>query len=600
MRSLGVTLADAAGVAREREVLHEVAFTLARGESLGVVGSSGAGKSTLGAALLRLLPEGARVAAGATVRFEDEDLLTLDAAAMRARRGRRIGMVFQEPLQALDPAMTIGEQLTEGLLAHGLVDAAEARERALAMISRVGIGDAVRAAARYPHEFSGGMRQRLLIAAAVLLEPALLIADEPTTALDATIQAQVLDLLDTLRAASGTAMLLISHDLDVVAERCDRILVLDEGRVAEIGSASQVAGAPSSEAGRRLANARHRRTAPRVAAAVAAGVAAGASEAEPLLAVRDLAVHYPERRRGAKGERQWVRAVDGVSLTVRAHETVGLVGESGCGKTTLAHAVLRLVPAVAGSVRLGGTELLALEGETLRQLRRRMQLVPQDAGASLTPHLTAGELVAEGLEVHGLARGGAARARAQELLAEVGLPARAADARTAQLSSGERQRVAIARALAPEPALLVCDEPVASVDASTRGLLLELFERLRRDRGVALLLISHDLASVRRVADRVLVMYGGRLVETGPAAAMLDAPRMPYTQALTSAVPTGDPADRARRIVLAGEPPSPLSPPAGCPFFPRCQHPMKDAQCTAHAPPLREVDPGHGVACWKV
>jgi oligopeptide/dipeptide ABC transporter ATP-binding protein len=315
--------------------------------------------------------------------------------------------------------------------------------------------------------------------------------------------------------------------------------------------------------------------------------------------VRALAVHYPERRRGAKGERQWVRAVDGVSLTVGAHETVGLVGESGCGKTTLAHAVLRLVPATAGSMHLLGADLFALEGEPLRRMRRRMQLVPQDAGASLTPHLTAAELVAEGLEVHGLARGRAARARAQELLAEVGLPTRAADARAAELSSGERQRVAIARALAPEPALLVCDEPVASVDASTRGLLLDLFERLRRDRGVALLLISHDLASVRRLADRVLVMYGGRLVESGPAAEMLDAPRMPYTQALLSAVPTGDPADRARRIVLSGEPPSALSPPAGCPFHPRCPHPMKDAQCAAEAPPLRPLTAAHEVACWK-
>lgn len=575
-----------------RSLLDGVGFDVAPGERIGVVGASGAGKSTLGNALLRLLPEGVAIGAGASVRLGGEDLLALDAERMRRVRGRRIAMVFQEPLRALDPAMPVGAQLREALEAHGLARGAEAEARVRAMLARVGIADAREAAARFPHEFSGGMRQRLLIAAALLPAPALLVADEPTTALDATIQAQVLDLVDELRAETGTALLLISHDLDVVGERCDRILVLDAGRLVEDGPAAQVVAAPGSDAGRRLAAARAPNATPKRAAAPD-------DPGATVLAADDLTVLYRERRRARASAARSVRAVDAVSLRVGRGEALGVVGESGCGKSSLALALLQLVRAERGRVRLGDDDLLALRGEPLRRARRRAQLIPQDAGASLTPHLTAEAIVAEGLEVHGLAAGDVARASARALLAEVGLPARAVAARPAELSAGERQRVAIARALGPQPELLVCDEPVASVDAPTRALLLDLLDRLRRDRGLALLFISHDLAAVRRVADRVLVMYAGRVVEEGPAMAILDAPGMPYTQALLSAVPTGTPEGRARRIVLPGEPPSPLAASAGCPFHPRCPHPMKDATCANERPPLRSLSGDHRAACHK-
>lgn len=598
VRDLGVTVGTGD---RTQHLLDGVSFALERGSSVGLVGSSGAGKSTLGLALMRLLPEGALISARAEVWLGDEDLLLLRAEAMRERRGRRIAMVFQEPLQALNPSMPVGDQLSEALIVHGMAQGAEADERAIAMLDRVGIANARRASRSFPHEFSGGMRQRLLIASALLLGPDVLIADEPTTALDATVQAQILDLLDTLRAETGAALLFISHDLDVVGERCDRLLVLDEGHVVEEGPASEVIATPRAPATRWLAAARHLlATTTADATTVPQAAPRGARPVPPpLLAVRGVGVQYAARRRLLGGVPEVVRAVEDVSLTIQPGEALGLVGESGCGKTSLAHAILRLVPVSAGTVHFGGHDLLALGRGPLRRMRRRLQLVPQDAGASLTPHLTIEALVVEGLEVHGLARGRAARDRARELLNEMDLPDRAAEALPRELSAGERQRAAIARALATDPDLLICDEPVASVDAPTRALLLDMLDRLRRERGLALLFISHDLAAVSRLTSRVAVMYLGRIVESARTADALRSPRMPYTQALISAVPTGDPDTRRHRIVLVGELPSPVSPPSGCPFHPRCPHPAKDEQCRRARPPLEEAAPGHVAACWK-
>lgn len=585
VRDLTIRATIAAG--GSMTLLDAVSLSIAAGETVGVVGRSGAGKSTLGAALLRLLPQGQTIAAGSVLRFEGDDLLALDDAAMRRRRGRRMAMVFQEPMQALDPAMRVGEQLVESLVVHGLATRDEARRRARAMLQRVGIPDAEAAAERYPHEFSGGMRQRILIAAALLPGPALLVADEPTTALDTTIQAQVLDLIDDLRSETGSALLLISHDIDVLAERCARLLVLDGGRLVEDAPTAALMATPRSAAATELLAAHRRRVEP----------AAPTATSAPLLVADSVVVRHRDRRPriAASGG---IRAVDETSLTIGAGEAVGLVGESGCGKTSLAHALLRVIPA-HGRVMFDGTDLLASRGESLRRLRRRLQLVPQDAGASLTPHLSVETLVAEGMEVHGIASGEEARRRTHAVLAEVGLDAALAPRLPHELSAGERQRVAIARALSTGPDLLICDEPVASVDAPTRELLLALLDRLRRERGLALLFISHDLASVARLASRVLVMYLGRLVEAGPASVVLSTPRMPYTAALVAAVPTGDPAARRDRRVLPGEPPSPADPPSGCPFHPRCPHPAKDAQCTHERPPLREIAGGHSVACWK-
>jgi peptide/nickel transport system ATP-binding protein len=563
-----------------RPLLEDVSFDLPAGGSLGVVGRSGAGKSTLGSALLGLVPRRGRFGEASRILIGDVDITRLRGEPLRALRGRHIAMVFQEPLLALDPAMRVGEQLAEAVRAHGLADAAEADARAEAMLARVGIPRPATAAGAYPHEFSGGMRQRLLIAAALLLDPDVLVADEPTTALDPTLQAQVLDLIDTLRAASGTSLVMISHDLAVVGERCEQVLVLDEGRIVRRGSARNIIGVPALDG-------------PDVEDALV-------PDAEVLLDVRDLRVHYVPRRAWPAPPAPPARAVDGVSFSLRRGEALGLVGESGCGKTTLAHAILRITAPTAGTVHLGGTDLLALRGEALRRMRRRIQLVPQDAGASLTPHLTAAALVAEALEVHGIAQGAAALGRARDLLLELGLPPRIADARADTLSTGERQRVAITRAIAVGPDVLICDEPVAAVDAPARAQLLDLLDALRREHGLALLFISHDLAAVRRVAARVAVMYLGRLVETGPASVITAAPRMPYTRALLAAIPTGDPAARAIRTALAGEVPSPAHPPDGCAFQTRCPHPQRDTQCTTEAPPLTPRAPGHDVACWKV
>ncbi len=599
VRDLGVTI-DVDG--RKQHLLDGVSLTLDRGSSVGLVGSSGAGKSTLGLALMRLLPEGARITGGAEVWLGDEDLMLLRREAMRRVRGRRIAMVFQEPLMALNPAMSVGEQLGEALIVHGMATRAEARKRAVAMLDRVGIANAQRASRSFPHEFSGGMRQRLLIASALLLNPDVLIADEPTTALDPTVQAQVLDLLDSLRAETGAALLFISHDLDVVGERCDRLLVLDEGHVVEEGPAAAVIAAPRAPATRWLSAARYLLATTRAEGSDASGplAATGTQPERPaLLSVRGLSVRYEARARRWREPSAVVHAVEDVSLDILSGEAVGLVGESGCGKTSLAHAILRLVHVSAGTMTFEGVNLLALEGEPLRRMRQRLQLVPQDAGASLTPHMTVEAMLMEALEVHGIARGSDARGRAHLLLDEMGLPARAAGARPRELSAGERQRAAIARALATDPDLLICDEPVASVDAPTRALLLDMLDRLRRERGLALLFISHDLAAVSRLTSRVAVMYLGRIVERAGTAAVLEAARMPYTQALLSAVPTGDPADRARRTVLHGEIPSPVSPPTGCPFHPRCPHPAKDDQCRRLRPALEESVPGHFAACWK-
>jgi len=540
VRALGVTVHAARDLPHGEpdagsRVLDGITFDVAAGSSVGVVGASGAGKSTLGLALMRLLPPEMRFTAGSSVRLGDRDLAALDAESMRDVRGRRIAMVFQEPITALNPAMTIGDQLAEAVLAHGLAPVREARERAVAMLERVGIGGGAAGARRYPHELSGGMRQRLLLAMPLMLDPQLLIADEPTTALDPVRQARMLDLLDELRADSGTALLLISHDLELIGERCGRVLVLDGGRVVEEGATAEVLAHPRSEAARSLGAAR---------LPLVARDGAPAKRAATLLEVRDLSVTYPERRRGFRSQPA-VPAVESASLTIDAGEVLGVVGESGCGKTSLALALLRLIPSRSASLSFDGADLARLEKEPLRHLRRHLQYMPQDAGASLTAHLTCESLVSEGLVVHGLCDEREARRRACALLEELGLPSRAARARPHELATGQRQRVALARALAPEPRLLICDEPVSSVDPPTRARLLDLFAALRASRGLAILFISHDVAAVARIADRVAVMERGRLIETGPTKTVLFGSALPYTRALLAAVPTGAPGVRA-------------------------------------------------------
>ena len=555
VRTLGVELRTASGseTARgstdaTRRLLDRVSFDVLPGSSVGVVGASGAGKSTLGLALMRLLPPTMRFTAGSSVRLGDQDLAALDAEALRDLRGRRIAMVFQEPITALNPAMTIGAQLAETVVVHGLATEREARERAVAMLERVGITGSVAGARRYPHELSGGMRQRLLLAMPLMLDPLLLIADEPTSALDPIRQAQMLDLLDEMRSASGTALLLISHDLEIIGERCERMIVLDDGRVVEEGPTAQVLSHPRSTAAQKLGAARlplavapRSQHAPALAgAAPDAGRVVTAPSVTPLLEVNDLAVTYPERRRGFRSTAA-IPAVESVSLTLSPGEVLGVVGESGSGKTSLALGILRLIPSRSASLRFEGADLARAEGETLRQLRRHLQFMPQDAGASLSPHLTCESLVSEGLVVHGLCDEREARVRARALLSELELPQEAAQSRPHELSTGQRQRVALARALATAPRVLICDEPVSSVDPPTRARLLDLFSALRESRGLSMLFISHDAAAVARIADRVMVMRRGRVVETGTTEAVMLRPTQAYTREFLAAVPTGAP-----------------------------------------------------------
>ena len=589
VRGLGVETTDAT----PRRVLDDLSFTLAPGSSVGIVGRSGAGKSTIGNAILGLLPRGLRRTPGSRILLGDAELTTLDVEAMRDVRGRRIAMVFQEPLSALDPAMRVGRQLTAALEAHGMASGADATERAIAMLDRVGIRDAARSARRFPHELSGGQRQRMLLALALMLEPDVLIADEPTTALDVTLQVQLLDLLDALRRDLGTTLLLISHDLAVVGERCERVLVLENGRLADDGPAERIVAERAARASGAAAVARAR--------AVRPSEPDGTPPDVPLVATDALAVHYRTPPRLFQRPEVPVHAVDGVSLAIGRGECVGLVGESGCGKSTLARAMLGLEMPTAGSVTVLGRRLDVHDRVMMRALRRLLQLVPQDAGASLTPQRTVRSLLVEALEVHGHTPGAPAQRRAEQLLQEVGLDPALGARRPTALSSGERQRVAIARALAPQPDLLVCDEPVANLDAAAREPLLAMLDRLRDERGLALVLISHDLGVVRRLASRVAVMYLGRIVEQGNAAQVLDAPRMPYTQLLRAAVPTGRPRQTP---VRGGEIPAPLAVPArGCPFHPRCTHPLKDEGCRSERPELRALSAGpdgHTVACLKV
>ena len=589
VRNLGVR----STLAPERNIISDVSFTLPPGSSVGLVGRSGAGKSSIGNAVLGLLPRGLTLDPASRITLGNDELTALDAEALRRIRGRRLAMVFQEPLTALDPAMRIGRQLTAALEAHNVARGHEADERADAMLATVGLRDTRRIARRFPHQLSGGQRQRVLLALAFLLRPDVLIADEPTTALDATLQAQILDMMDALRRDTGTSLLLISHDLDVVGERCERVLVLEDGKLVDDGPAERIVASRLSRASGGAAVARAR--------GVRAPDDATTDPNVPIVSAESLSVRYEVAARLFERGGLTVQAVQQVDLRVARGECVGIVGESGGGKSTLARALLGLERPADGRVKVLGRALNVDDRVLMRALRRRLQLVPQDAGASLTPERSIRWLLAEALEVHAHARGAAAFKRVDGLLAEVGLDPSLGERYPAELSSGQRQRVAIARALAAQPDLLVCDEPVANLDAAARESLLAMLDALRHDRGLAMVLISHDLGVVRRLATHVVVMYLGRIVEQGLARDVLDAPQMPYTQLLRASVPTG-----RRRVAVAAseERDAPnIPPPNGCSFYPRCTHPLKDEGCLSEHPVLRPVtlDPnGHAVACLKV
>ncbi|MCX4094187.1 dipeptide ABC transporter ATP-binding protein [Nocardia sp. alder85J] len=507
------------------------------GERIAVVGASGSGKSTLAHAVLGLLPGSGRVTGG-RIRWCGTDIAHARERQLRPLRGRAIGLVPQDPMSNLNPVTRIGAQVAETLVAQRICVPREARQRAVELLGRVGIPDPARRARQYPHEFSGGMRQRVLIAIALAGRPRLLIADEPTSALDVTVQRQILDSLTDLTRDLGTALLLVTHDLGLAAERADRVVVMSEGRIVESGPAREVLTEPHHDYTRRLVAAAPAVTAGRPAPGVvpASGVATAAGATTlptvPILEVRGLRKVYRLR-----GRRTKVAAVDDVSFTVGRGRTTAIVGESGSGKTTVARLVLGLVAPTAGSIHLGGVDLGGLGGAGRRAARRAMQPVFQDPYASLDPMWTVARLIAEPLRAFGIGDRQARLDRVAELLEQVALPESVARRHPSELSGGQRQRVAIARALAVDPPLIVCDEPVSALDVLVQDQILTLLSRLQQRLGLSLLFISHDLAVVRALAHEVVVMRDGRVVEAGPADRIFTAPADPYTRGLLDAIP---------------------------------------------------------------
>jgi peptide/nickel transport system ATP-binding protein len=527
-----------------REVLADVSFAVGAGEVLGLVGESGSGKSVTALAIARLLPRAATTTG--RVRLAGRELVALDERELCTIRGRDVSLVFQEPATALNPLQPIGAQVAETVRIHERVGGAEAEARAADVLARVGLPPERVPRTRFPHELSGGQRQRVAIALAVALTPKLLIADEPTTALDVTTQAQILGLLRELAHERGMGVVLISHDLAVVATLADRIAILRGGRIVEHGPVARVLRAPEHSYARELV---------RSARLDAETAEAGAPLAErdvpprspPLLEARGLVREYPVP--GARRGTPPLRAVDDVALAIAPGERVGLVGESGSGKSTLVRTLLGLERPVAGTVCVDGRDLHAADAAEQRRLRRRVQVVFQDPYGSLNPRHRVERIVAEPL--HLLDAPPAADARrtlVERLLADVGLEPAHADRYPHEFSGGQRQRIAIARALAVDPGLVVLDEAVSALDATLRTQVLELLEALRRRRGLAYLFVSHDLGVVRAVTDRVLVMRRGRVVESGPTSRVLDAPEHPYTRELAAASPTIDRALAARDL----------------------------------------------------
>ncbi|MEM7521978.1 MAG: ABC transporter ATP-binding protein [Pseudomonadota bacterium] len=523
-------------------LVEAISFELEPGEVLSIVGESGSGKSMMAKALMGLLPPKAK-ATGQAV-FDGVDLL---APCATPPRGTGIGLIFQEPMTALTPVLTIGLQLTEALESHGLCYLDDAHRRAVAMLDQVGIPDPEARMRQYPHELSGGMRQRVVIAMMMLLAPRVLIADEPTTALDVTVQAQILDLLRKIVTETQIGLILITHDMGVVAEMADNVLVIKAGRAEEYGRVETVFSSPKAEYTRALLDA-----VPRIDSVSKRE----APVTETLLKVSNITKTF--KARGTIFKRDAItKALDSVSLEIRRGETLALVGESGSGKTTLGRVIARLTEAEAGQVVMDGTDLTALSGRALQTERRAVQMVFQDPYASLDPRRTVGSTVAEPMIVHDALPKPDRNARVQALLKRVGLTPEMAERYPHEFSGGQRQRIAIARAIAANPTLVVADEPTSALDVSIQARILDLLDALKRSEDLTMLFISHDLAVVRQIADRVAVMRHGRILELGPSASLFAGPKHPYTRALIDVAPVPDPTrKRGKRPALEGDYPT--------------------------------------------
>jgi peptide/nickel transport system ATP-binding protein len=576
------------------EAVQDFSLTLQRGECVGVVGESGAGKSQAFLATMGLLAPNGRVSGRA--RFGSTELIGRSGAELDRLRGSRIGMVFQDPMTSLTPHIVVGDQVAEPMVCHLGVSWREARARALALLEQAHVTDASRRMTQYPHELSGGMRQRVMIAIALACEPSLLIADEPTTALDVTIQAQILSLLAELKRERGMAMVLITHDFGAVAGIADRVAVMKSGRIVELDSVGAVMKTPRHPYTQALL-----RAMPRMDDEKPDGHArlVGEAASEPTLSISRLGVQFPVPR-GLFRKAATLRAVDDVSVELGAGEALGVVGESGCGKSTLARAALLLLRPTAGQVVWMGRPVDGLSSQELKPRRRELQIVFQDPLASLDPRLTAREIVEEPLRVHRPEVDAAGRARmVAEMLLRVGIAPELANRYPHEFSGGQCQRIGIARAMILKPRVLVCDEPVSALDVSIQEQIVTLLQELKREYGMSILFVSHNLAVVRRLCDRVLVLYLGRMIELAPAEQMYAQPRHPYTRDLLEAVPIPDPDVQPARLrrVLGGEPPSPLNPPSGCVYSTRCAHVLDT--CRGSVPRWEAAGEGRQAACHR-
>jgi len=503
------------------KAVDNVSFSVEERQITAIIGESGSGKSVSCYAMLGLVPSPPGRIDGGTALFQGQDLLALSEAELRAIRGRDIAMIFQDPMTCLNPFMKIGEQLIEPLTLHKGLAKGPAREKAMALLDEVGIRDPQAAMNAFPHEFSGGMRQRVMIAMALINEPKLLIADEPTTALDVTIQAQILKLIAELQTKRDIGVLFISHDLAVVSDIADQIVVMEKGKVVESGEPKAI-----------FENPQHPYTQKLLAAIPSDQKAADTVAPDPLIRIENLRTWFTPTA-GAEP----VKAVDDVSLEIHRGEVLGLVGESGSGKSTLGRSILRLVPITDGQIHFEDTELSSLEGRTLKQFRHRMQMIFQDPYASLNPRMTVYDTLAEPLLLHGLVNKAGLDQAIRELMDNVGLARAFVRKYPHEFSGGQRQRIAIGRALATRPEFIVADEPVSALDVTIQAQILDLLAELTKEYGLTMLFISHDLAVIRQIADRIAVMYHGKLVEEGSTAQVFETPREDYTRSLLAAIP---------------------------------------------------------------